>query len=79
MKDKIKKVLEDLTTREWMSGEPPRDSSIDESTAKLLELMREIVPKKKDDGIEGCDTFGYCSVEGYNTCREEMLKKLKEG
>ena len=76
MKDKIKKVLEDLTTREWMSGEPPRDSSIDESTAKLLELMREIVPNKKETIFHD----GYSDVgEGFNQCREEMLKKLKEG
>ena len=78
MKNKIRGVLfkniEEMFAGVDKYGIYPTSKFFENTTAKLLELMREIVPKKKETIFHD----GYSDVgEGFNQCQEEMLKKLE--
>lgn len=76
--DELSKILEDLCQDVFSGGNPGEIRKIDDilnpAISAITELVKGIVPKEKDENIEGnMKEQNIC----FNSCRSEILKGLE--
>jgi hypothetical protein len=58
-----------------------RDDEIKALTTLFKEYAESLIPEERLNGVDycGCDgvCLGYCNNRGFNSCREEILKRIK--